>query len=477
MASSISQSAFYAIKMRFPDDWHHHLRDGKALLTTVPAAAQRFRRVIAMPNLKPPVTTVKLAMAYRERILNALEESKKGQKPDTSGGDPFSNFEPLMTLYLTDNTPPSEIDLAVSSGIVKGVKLYPAGATTNSDSGVTNIENVFPTLERMAQLGMPLLVHGEVTNRNHKYGKKYYQTETSSSAEESNQDNTVDEKAVPKIDVEFVRQEDQPNTNDVDVFEREALFVSEVMTPLIKRLPNLRVVMEHITTAEAADFVMRSGPNIAATITPQHLRYNRNAIFRGGVRPHYYCLPILKHERHRQALLNAIKSGSPKFFAGTDSAPHPAGSKESCCGCAGCFNVHGAISFYAEAFEEVGKIEHLENFLSHNGPKFYNLPVNNQTMEIRKRVTLATRKNGDSLDDLGVVPKSLTFQDEVVIPLGAGQRLSWLIDGVDYEKLDDEGSGGDVSGSVGETSSAEEDSKASHERAKNASEQQTEMTL
>jgi dihydroorotase len=308
-----------------------------------------FKRILVMPNLKPPVVTTEQAVAYRDRIL--------ASKPADL------DIDPLMTLYLTDRTPPEEIERAVRSGVVAAVKLYPAGATTNSDSGVTDLALVVPTLERMAALGLPLCIHGEVTDP------------------------------------------------DIDVFEREAEFVRSKLPDLLKRVPTLRVVLEHITTAEAAEFVAKSGPNIAATITPQHLLFNRNAIFAGGIRPHMYCLPILKTETDRKALLAAVRSGSPKFFLGTDSAPHAKTAKESSCGCAGIFSAFAALECYAWAFEQAGCLENLGKFASEHGAAFYGLKSNDGTVSVRRA----------ALD----VPAEFEFGSSVVVPFLAGQTLPW----------------------------------------------------
>ncbi len=283
-----------------PDDWHLHLRDGAEMAAVLPDTARRFARAIVMPNLKPPVTTTDAARAYRDRILALLP----------AGLD----FTPLMTLYLTDNTPAAEIERAARSGFVHAVKLYPAGATTNSDSGVTDLARCAGALEAMQAVGMPLLVHGEVT------------------------------------------------TADVDVFDRERVFLETILAPLVERMPRLKIVLEHITTAESVEFVERGGPNIGATITVHHLLLNRNALFQGGVRPHHYCLPVLKREKHRQALVRAATSGSPKFFLGTDSAPHARHTKEHSCGCAGVYTANAAIELYAEAFEQAGALDRLEGF-------------------------------------------------------------------------------------------------------------------
>ena len=334
-----------------PDDWHLHLRDDDAMASVVNHTAERFRRAIVMPNLRPPVTTTAQAVAYRERILHALPEG--------------SGFIPLMTLYLTDNTPPEEIHRARESGAVHAVKLYPAGATTNSDSGVTDFDKVAPTLEAMAALDMPLLVHGEVTEAT------------------------------------------------VDVFDRERVFIDQRLIPIIERHQGLKVVFEHITTKEAAELVMGAREGVGATITPQHLLMNRNAIFQGGVRPHHYCLPVLKREEHRLALTQAIQSGSPRFFLGTDSAPHAKGAKESGCGCAGIYSAFGAIELYAEAFEAAGCLDKLEAFAAFNGPDFYGLPRNEGTITLEKSPWS--------------VPQSYPFGEETVVPLRAGGEIAWRL--------------------------------------------------
>jgi dihydroorotase len=332
-----------------PDDWHVHLRDGVVLADVVPHTAAQFARAIVMPNLKPPVVTTAMAAAYRDRILAAVPQGMK--------------FEPLMTLYLTDNTPPDEIRRATESGFVKGVKLYPAGATTNSDAGVTDIQRCMGTLEVMQETGLPLLIHGEVTD------------------------------------------------HEVDVFDREAAFIDRILQPLRKSLPGLRVVFEHITTKDAVDYVRDADGEIAATITAHHLMYNRNAIFQGGIRPHYYCLPILKREVHRQALVDAATSGSPRFFLGTDSAPHPKGLKEHACGCAGCYTALHAMELYAEVFEAVNALDTLEGFASLFGPDFYRLPRNTEQVTLQKREW--------------VIPDELTLGDTVLVPLDAGRALGW----------------------------------------------------
>ena len=338
-----------ALTLIRPDDWHVHLRDGVVLADVVPHTAAQFARAIVMPNLKPPVTTTAMAAAYRDRILAAVPQGMQ--------------FEPLMTLYLTDNTPPDEIRRATASGFVKGVKLYPAGATTNSDAGVTDIHRCMRTLEVMQETGLPLLIHGEVTD------------------------------------------------HQVDVFDREAVFIDRILQPLRKSLPSLRVVFEHITTKDAVDYVRDADGDIAATITAHHLMYNRNAIFQGGIRPHYYCLPILKREVHRQALVDAATSGSPRFFLGTDSAPHPKGLKEHACGCAGCYTALHAMELYAEVFEAVNALDKLEGFASFFGPDFYRLPRNTEQVTLQKREW--------------VIPNELTLGDTVLVPLDAGRSLAW----------------------------------------------------
>jgi len=331
-----------------PDDWHLHLRDGDLMQAVLPDTARRFARAIVMPNLKPPVRTVAEAGAYRERILAALP--------------PGLDFTPLMTLYLTDNTAPQEIVEARSSGFVHAVKYYPAGATTNSDSGVTDIRRVDAVLEAMQEVGLPLLLHGEVTDAG------------------------------------------------VDVFDREAVFIERILAPLLQRLPNLRVVLEHITTRQAAEFVSAAPANVAATITAHHLLYNRNAMFQGGMRPHYYCLPILKREGHREALVDAATSGNPKFFLGTDSAPHLTPAKESACGCAGIYTAHAAIELYAETFEAAGALDRLEDFASHFGPDFYGLPRNTDTLTLVKADHVVPARH----------PAGIT-------PLRANESLAWQL--------------------------------------------------
>jgi dihydroorotase len=337
-----------------PDDWHLHLRDGAALEAVVADTARQFARAIIMPNLKPPVTTTEQALAYRGRILEAL--AKTGVNPDS--------FTPLMTLYLTDNTPAEEIVRAHESGQVYAVKLYPAGATTNSDAGVTDLlGKCTKALEALQKCGMPLLVHGEVTDAS------------------------------------------------IDVFDREAIFVERVMKPLRRAFPALKVVFEHITTKEGAEYVRDAEGPIAATITPQHMLYNRNAIFQGGVRPHWYCLPILKRETHRLALVEAATSGSPRFFLGTDSAPHARGLKEHACGCAGCYTALHAMELYATAFEAAGKLDKLEGFASFHGPDFYGLPRNTGTLTLSRETYQ--------------VPEELAFGNTTLVPLAAGEALEW----------------------------------------------------
>ncbi|HLU62272.1 MAG TPA: dihydroorotase [Gammaproteobacteria bacterium] len=332
-----------------PDDWHLHLRDGEQMAAVLPCSARQFARALIMPNLRPPVTTTEQALAYRERILAALPED--------------ADFDPLMTLYLTDNTSPDEIVRAKESGKVLAVKLYPAGATTNSDAGVTDIAKTQAVLEKMAELGMPLCVHGEVTR------------------------------------------------DAVDVFDREAVFIDEVLAPLAERLPELKIVFEHITTARAVEFVRWSGPNIAATITPQHLLHNRNAIFKGGIRPHYYCLPVLKTEPDRTALLEAATSGNPKFFLGTDSAPHARHAKEASCGCAGCFSAHAALELYAEAFDAMNALDRLEGFASRHGAEFYGLPCNTGTVTLRR--------------EAWTPPPVMPFAADEIVPFRADETIFW----------------------------------------------------
>ena len=333
-----------------PDDWHLHVRDGDALRTVVPHTAAQFGRAIIMPNLRPPVTTAAQAVAYAERIRAAVPEGV--------------SFEPLMTLYLTDNLPADEMARAKDAGVV-AAKLYPAGATTNSDAGVTDIRKTYKTLEAMQRAGMLLLVHGEVTSP------------------------------------------------DIDLFDREAVFIDQQMIPLRRDFPELKVVFEHITTKEAAQYVSEAGPFTAATLTAHHLLYNRNAIFTGGIRPHYYCLPVLKRETHRQALLAAATSRSDRFFLGTDSAPHPAHLKEHASGCAGCYTAHAAIEMYAEAFDSVGALDKLEAFASFHGPAFYNLPRNTGTITLKR--------------ESWTPPESFAFGEAELKPLRSGEALPWKL--------------------------------------------------
>ncbi|HQN65498.1 MAG TPA: dihydroorotase [Methylophilus sp.] len=335
-----------------PDDWHLHLRDGEALAAVLPDTARQFGRAIVMPNLRPPVTTTEQALAYRERILQVLPQGM--------------SFIPLMTLYLTDNTPPEEIAQAKASGMVHGVKLYPAGATTNSDSGVTDLEKCAKTLAEMEKQGMPLLIHGEVTDSN------------------------------------------------VDVFDREKVFIERHLVKLLKDFPGLKVVLEHITTKDAADFVQAAPKNVAATLTAHHLLMNRNDMFTGGIRPHHYCLPVLKRETHRQALVKAAISGNPKFFLGTDSAPHAKHTKEAACGCAGMYTAYSAIELYAEAFETANALDKLEAFASFCGPDFYGLPRNTDKITLSKTSWQ--------------VPEKLPFGQDELIPLRAGQTVTWKLE-------------------------------------------------
>ncbi len=338
-----------------PDDWHLHLRDGATLAAVLPHTVQRFARAIIMPNLNPPITTTAQALEYRKRILAAVPSEQR--------------FTPLMTLYLTERTPVKEMIQAEQSGHILGVKLYPAGATTHSDAGVGNIDRVMSVLEKMAELGLPLLVHGEVVDP------------------------------------------------QVDIFDREQRFIEHTLAPLLDRLPELKVVLEHITTREAVEFVSEAGDNLAATITAHHLLLNRNALFSDGIRPHHYCLPILKREIHRQALITAATSGSPRFFLGTDSAPHPRHAKESVCGCAGIYTAHAAIELYAEAFEQTGALERLEGFACRFGADFYGLPHNRETITLVK--------------EPWIVPQHYPLDTgTALIPLRAGERVTWrLING------------------------------------------------
>ena len=335
-----------------PDDWHLHLRDGAMMASVLPHTARQFARAIVMPNLKPPVVTTAQAGEYRVRIIAAIP--------------PELQFEPLMTLYLTNDTTPDEIRRAKDSGFVHGVKLYPAGATTNSAAGVSDLKRCYPTLEVMQEVGLPLLLHGEVTD--------------------------------PAI----------------DLFDREAVFIDQVLIPLRDAMPELKIVFEHITTSDAASYVKESAGPIAATITAHHLLYNRNEIFKGGIRPHFYCLPVLKREQHRLALLGAATSSSSKFFLGTDSAPHAKGLKEHACGCAGCYTALHAMELYTQAFDSVGALDKLEQFASLNGPDFYRLPRNTQKMTLRRRPW--------------VLPMEVLAGETLVVPLNAGETIAWQLD-------------------------------------------------
>jgi dihydroorotase len=339
------------IELTRPDDWHLHLRDGPAMASVLGHTARAFARAIVMPNLKPPVVDTAAALAYRDRILAALP--------------PGVDFSPLMTLYLTDNLSPEEIRRAKASQAVYAAKLYPAGATTNSESGVTRLRAVYPVLEEMQRVGLPLLVHGEVT------------------------------------------------ASGVDIFDRERRFMDEALVPLLTDFPGLRIVFEHITTADAVDLVQTGPENLAATITAHHLLYNRNAMLAGGIRPHYYCLPVLKRERHRLALVEAATSGHPRFFLGTDSAPHPVGEKESACGCAGIYTAHAAVGLYAEVFEQRGVLDRLEGFASFFGADFYGLPRNEGRLRLRRAPW--------------TVPETYAFGQTLVRPLRAGETVAWRL--------------------------------------------------
>ena len=349
-------SSVNAIEITRPDDWHLHIRDGEVLTDLLKHTASQFERAIIMPNLKPPVTTAEMAAAYKKRILAALPVG--------------SSFTPLMVLYLTDNTSADEVKKAHQDGVV-GFKLYPAGATTNSDAGVTDIKKCTKALEAMEACGMPLLLHGEVTHA------------------------------------------------DVDVFDREAVFIDQVLEPLRQRHPGLKIIFEHITTKQAAQYVESADAQrfgaIAATITPQHLLYNRNAIFSGGIRPHYYCLPILKREEHRQELVRVATSGNPRFFLGTDSAPHVKGTKENACGCAGCYTAWHAMPLYAEVFDQANALDRLEAFASHFGPDFYNLPRNTGKLILKRQAQQ--------------IPNECSIGASTVVPLRAGESLAWTIVG------------------------------------------------
>lgn len=334
-----------------PDDWHLHVRDGALLAAVLPDTCRQFARAIIMPNLKPPVATVELALTYREQILAA--------RP------PGSDFEPLMTLYLTEQTTPADIRAAAASEFVHAVKYYPAGATTNAASGVRDLDRVMPVIEEMEKQGLPLLMHGEVTNA------------------------------------------------DIDIFDREAVFIERHLSPLVERFPALPMVLEHITTSQAAEFVAAGPANLAATITAHHLLLNRNAMFEGGLRPHHYCLPVLKREQNRQALVAAATSGSPKFFLGTDSAPHPKGAKESDCGCAGMYTALNALELYAEVFDQAGALDHFEGFASFHGPDFYGLPRNHGKVRLEKSTT--------------DIPAEIDFGGQPGVPFRAGGQTSWKL--------------------------------------------------
>lgn len=340
-----------SITIRRPDDWHLHFRDGATMQAVVPYTARQFGRAIVMPNLTPPVTTTALAADYRDRIRAAVPQGM--------------DFTPLMTAYLTDQTDPLDLERGFAAGVLTAAKLYPAGATTNSAHGVTDVANIAAVLERMAAIGMPLCVHGEVTHA------------------------------------------------DIDIFDREAVFIERVMQPLIERLPDLKVIFEHITTRQAVEFVDQAGPNVAATITPQHLHINRNAMLVGGIRPHMYCLPVAKREEHRLALRRAATSGSDKYFLGTDSAPHHRGAKESACGCAGIFNAPYALESYLAVFDEENALERFEGFASIYGPAFYGLPVNDDTVTLER------------VDH--VVPAELDGGGAPIVPFHAGETLGWRL--------------------------------------------------
>lgn len=353
MTALPQDDAVNTLELVRPDDWHLHLRDGEALRSVVAASAAQFQRAIVMPNLRPPVVSVEQALAYRRRILDALPAG--------------STFTPLMTLYLTDRTPADEIRRAIEGDCVSAVKLYPAGATTNSDAGVTDLRRTWPVLDAMQACGMPLLVHGEVTD--------------------------------PKV----------------DVFDREAVFIDEMLIPLRRDFPELRIVFEHVTTRQAVQYVEQGGERIAATITAHHLLYNRNAIFAGGLRPHWYCLPVLKREEHRRALLDAATGANPRFFLGTDSAPHAARLKEHASACAGCYTAPHAIELYASAFEQANALHRLESFASFRGADFYRLPRNVARIELRR--------------ETWTVPETLPFGEDVIVPLAAGERIAWRLAG------------------------------------------------
>ncbi len=334
-----------------PDDWHLHVRNGDILKTVIAHTANQFARAIIMPNLNPPVLTVDQALVYRQEILQALPAD--------------SSFNPLMTLYLTSDLTQDEVKKAAESEFIHAIKLYPAGATTNSDSGVSDLKGIYPILETMEQVDLPLLIHGEVTNP------------------------------------------------DCDIFDREKVFIESSLNDIVKNFPDLRIVVEHVTTKEAVDFVLAASSKVAATITPQHLMFNRNAILAGGIRPHHYCLPIIKREHHRQALLEAATSGNPKFFLGTDSAPHLTGAKESSCGCAGCYSAYAAIELYTEVFDQAGALDKLEGFASFFGADFYNLPRNSKSITLQQQTW--------------TVPATYQVNDKTITPLKAGEDLSWKL--------------------------------------------------
>ncbi|KAL9181676.1 hypothetical protein ACHAXT_012019 [Thalassiosira profunda] len=342
------------LTITLPDDFHHHFRDGPATANVLEHCVQQFGRAIAMPNLKPPVTTTEKALAYRDHLLGSLPKEL-----------PHGSFEPLMTLYLTDNTTPEEIAKAYATGHIKACKYYPAGATTNSDAGVTDVKKTYPALRKMAELGMMLCIHSEVS------------------------------------------------TPGIDIFDREPTFIEEIIKPLVKDMPDLKITMEHISTKEAVHYVNSAPDNVKASITCHHLLYNRNALLVGGIKPHFYCLPILKRETHREALLGAATSGSNKFFLGTDSAPHPVEAKESACGCAGAYTAHAALQLYAEAFESAGAMDKLEGFCSHHGADHYGLPRNATTITLEKKAW--------------TVPDRYAFGPSKVRPLRAGETVAWSI--------------------------------------------------
>ncbi|KAL7456546.1 hypothetical protein ACHAWC_010163 [Mediolabrus comicus] len=354
MASQIPVPDGTKLTITLPDDFHHHFRDGPSTANVLEHATQQFGRCIAMPNLKPPVTTTEMALEYRQRILSSLPK-------DLTHG----TFEPLMTLFLTDNTTPDEVKKAFATGHIKACKYYPAGATTNSDAGVTDVKKTYPALRAMEEIGMVLCIHSEVS------------------------------------------------TPGIDIFDREPIFIDNIIKPLVKDMPKLKIVMEHISTQEAVDYVFSSSDNVKASITCHHLLYNRNALLVGGIKPHFYCLPILKRETHREALLRAATSGSNKFFLGTDSAPHAVENKESACGCAGAYTAHCALQLYAEAFESVGALDKLEAFCSFNGADHYQLPRNKQKITLEKKSW--------------VVPKRYSFGHSQLVPLRAGEAVAWSI--------------------------------------------------